>query len=182
MSSQRSNRIVLSAGIFYLVLFLIVFAVDAGFGPILKFPKPGPEFLKKLGVDLLWGAAAGIILVIASRIALKLWPVFRDVTETLRETIGPLTWSEAFLIAILSAIGEEFLFRGLIQHYAGIVVTSILFGLLHTGREKRFFAWTLFAALVGYVFGVLYVKTQDILCPVTAHFVVNFLNLKSERT
>jgi uncharacterized protein len=82
-----------------------------------------------------------------------------------------------FMIAVLPALGEELLFRGVIQkqltrffrnHHAGIWVAAILFSALHMqfyGFIPRMF--------LGVLFGYLLVWTGSIWIPITAHFVNN---------
>jgi membrane protease YdiL (CAAX protease family) len=79
-----------------------------------------------------------------------------------------------FVLAILPAIAEEVLFRGVIQNtlerWAGsglvaVLITSLLFSALHL----QFF--TFFPRfLLGIVFGLLYMWSRTIWLPVIAHF------------
>lgn len=82
-----------------------------------------------------------------------------------------------FMIAVLPALGEELLFRGVIQkqltrffrnHHAGIWIAAILFSALHMqfyGFIPRMF--------LGVLFGYLLVWTGSMWIPITAHFVNN---------
>ena len=83
------------------------------------------------------------------------------------------------VVAVLPAIGEELLFRGVLQKYFckltgnvlwGVVVTSLIFSAIHLqfhGFVPRF--------LLGMVFGYLYVWTGSILTPILVHFANNGL-------
>ncbi len=42
------------------------------------------------------------------------------------------------LVSVFSGVGEEAFFRGALQPVLGIVVTSILFGALHVGPDRRY--------------------------------------------
>jgi hypothetical protein len=73
------------------------------------------------------------------------------------------------LVAVFSGVGEEVFFRGALQPALGLVVTSLLFGVLHVGPDRRYFVWTLWAVGAGFLFGALYIWTGGILAPATAH-------------
>jgi uncharacterized protein len=82
-----------------------------------------------------------------------------------------------FMIAVLPALGEEFLFRGILQRlltewttskHAGIWLAAFLFSFIHFqfyGFLPRF--------LLGLYFGYLLVWSSSIWVPVTGHFINN---------
>jgi len=82
-----------------------------------------------------------------------------------------------FMIAFLPAIGEELLFRGVIQkiftgwtknHHWGIWITAILFSALHI----QFYGF-IPRMILGVLFGYLLIWSGSIWLPVIAHFVNN---------
>lgn len=82
-----------------------------------------------------------------------------------------------FMVAFLPAIGEEFLFRGVIQrsftritknHHFGIWISAILFSALH----MQFFGF-LPRLLLGGLFGYLLVWSGSMWIPILAHFFNN---------
>jgi membrane protease YdiL (CAAX protease family) len=85
------------------------------------------------------------------------------------------------VIGILPAVGEEFLFRGLLQNlfmkisaspHVAIWLTAFLFGALHFqfyGLVPRM--------LLGVLFGYLYLWSGNLLIPIFAHFINNALSL-----
>ncbi len=82
-----------------------------------------------------------------------------------------------FLIAVIPAIGEEFLFRGVIQRifidwtkniHAGILITSICFSAFHF----QFYGFIPRMAL-GILLGYLFVWSRSMWLPVIAHFANN---------
>ncbi|MDD4226933.1 MAG: CPBP family intramembrane glutamic endopeptidase [Mariniphaga sp.] len=94
------------------------------------------------------------------------------------ETIGGLLFN-LFMIALLPAIGEEFLFRGVIQriftnwtrnYHWGIWISAILFSALHL----QFYGFVP-RLLLGVLFGYLLVWSGSMWLPVTAHFLNNGL-------
>ena len=81
------------------------------------------------------------------------------------------------MIAILPAIGEELLFRGLIQRYLiewlknkhiSVLITSILFSALHL----QFFGFFP-RLLLGVFFGYLLLWSRNLWLPILAHFINN---------
>lgn len=82
-----------------------------------------------------------------------------------------------FMIAFLPAIGEELLFRGVIQriftkmtsnHHLGVWISAILFSALH----MQFFGF-LPRMLLGALFGYLLVWSGSMWLPIIAHFLNN---------
>lgn len=78
-------------------------------------------------------------------------------------------------IAIIPALVEEFIFRGVILNFLrkhgdgfAILVSSILFGIFHGN-----FVQIPFAFIVGLTCGVLMVKTNSIIVPMLLHFLNN---------
>jgi uncharacterized protein len=81
------------------------------------------------------------------------------------------------IIAVIPAIGEELLFRGIIQrlfsewtrnHHAGIWISAIIFSALHL----QFFGF-LPRTMLGILFGYMLVWSGKMWIPITAHFVNN---------
>lgn len=81
------------------------------------------------------------------------------------------------MIAVLPAIGEELLFRGVVQKlmhqwfrnvHVAIVVTAVIFSALHL----QFYGF-LPRTLLGIMFGYLFVITGSLWVPVLAHFINN---------
>jgi len=85
------------------------------------------------------------------------------------------------IMAILPAIGEELLFRGLLQQYfiklsknahIGIWITAIIFSAFH----MQFFGF-LPRMFLGLVLGYLFYYTNNLWYPIAFHFVNNALNV-----
>ncbi len=85
------------------------------------------------------------------------------------------------MVAILAGVGEELLFRGALQTkigdwttpLIGLTITSLLFGLAHA-LSKLYF---LFAVAVGGFLGWLAWRYDDLVAPMVAHSVYDFLAL-----
>ena len=122
-------------------------------------------------------AAIGALLSGAWELARRRLPSARTVEHHFAEVLGPITVSEAIALAVLSAIAEEFFFRGAVQDAWGFLPAAALFALLHLGPGRELRLWTLFAALAGLVLGGLVVWRQSLLAPTVAHALVNGIGL-----
>ena len=86
-----------------------------------------------------------------------------------------------FVIAVIPAIGEELLFRGLLQnilkrifknYHVAIWIAAFLFSAIHF----QFYGF-IPRILLGALFGYLYVWTGNLLIPIVAHFLNNGISL-----
>lgn len=87
-------------------------------------------------------------------------------------------WAALLFVAILPAILEELIFRGILYQKLGrfgekpyVLLSGLLFGLFH-GNASQF----LFAMVLGCCFALLVSRTGTILYGVMLHFLVNFLS------
>ena len=93
---------------------------------------------------------------------------------TLQSLIAP-----ALIMIICTGLIEELIFRGLVQHNAirvlgtriGIIITSIVFGFLHTGNLNMVSVF--FAAGVGFIYSLVRLRTGSILGISLSHGVLN---------
>lgn len=163
-------------GLIYFVLFVIPIALNKQ-NAFLKFPKLDENFQLRMIIDIGLGAAIGLLIVLISWMLTKFTKIFQELVEVLNSMLGPLTVLEIFFIAAFSSIAEEFFFRGLVQEKLGIVIATVLFGLLHSGPGKKFLPWTAFALVMGALMGGVYEWRQNLMAPIMIHFVANFVNL-----
>jgi membrane protease YdiL (CAAX protease family) len=134
--------------------------------------------------DSLIGMAAALALGIVNYLLLTRAPanwIVDGVRTTYREVIVPLfgRLSLAGTIAIGAAagIGEEWLFRGILQPTVGLAAASVLFGVAHIGglRMLPFGVW---ATGMGVVMGSLALATGGLVAPMIAHGVYDMLALE----
>lgn len=91
------------------------------------------------------------------------------------------SWLDFALISLLAGVGEEALFRGLMQTglteplglWWAIVLTSLVFGLVHFVS----LGYAIYAAIVSVYLGWLFVAFNNLLVPIIAHAVYDFLAL-----
>ena len=91
--------------------------------------------------------------------------------------VGPLTPSEALLVAGLSGLGEEVLFRGALLPLAGLPLTTGIFMLAHLPPERRLWPWTASAGVMGLVLGAAAQASGDLVIPVFMHAAINAVGL-----
>ncbi len=127
------------------------------------------------------GLAAGLLLVVTSRAAVARFSWARLLSNELRPFARGLSSAQIAAIASLSSIGEELLFRGLLQPWLGLLPASVLFGALHQVGGPARIVWMTWATAVGLLLGAIFSATGSLLGPIVAHAVVNALNLASLR-
>jgi membrane protease YdiL (CAAX protease family) len=135
------------------------------------------------------------LLLVCERVQ---WRPVQDVRRVLDDLIVPMfkNWSLAELagVSFLAGVGEEMLFRGVLQAAtaewtgdflphspAGAIVgnwialagVAILFGLLHAANA----AYAVLATLMGLYLGWLWIATGNLAVPMVAHAVYDFLAL-----
>jgi uncharacterized protein len=124
------------------------------------------------------GLVAGLLLFalwvgLAPRVA-----VLRGLAQGLGEAIGRPSWAGCLVVAACSALGEELLFRGVIQERLGLVAALLAFAAAHVPWERRMAPWPFVALASGVALGLLYARTGALVAPFVAHLVVNLFGLR----
>lgn len=81
---------------------------------------------------------------------------------------------DIFFLALVIAISEELLFRGVIQTTFGYVAASIIFALVHFRYLKKpvlFISVLLLSFYIGFLFKI----TGNLFVTITMHFIIDFL-------
>lgn len=149
----------------------------------------GVDPLRDFGVGwqaILWGlpAAGGMLLLLFAMERLSIQEL-RRIKELLLEFLGrPLAecrWYELILLAGLVGYSEELLFRGFLQPWcersmsktAALVVSNVLFGLLHAVTPLYF----VLAGLIGAFHGWLLDASGErrLLAPILAHATYDYV-------
>ena len=162
--------------IIYFLLFFIAIAFN-DHSPFMKFPKLDGTFGSVMLLDMMISIGIGLLIVMVSWGIGRISDSFRNLARSFKDLLGPLSFSEIFFIAAFSSVSEEFFFRGLLQEKIGLVFSSTIFGMLHSGPGRKYLPWTIFAVGMGFVLGLTYQWRKNLLVPVIIHFVVNLLNL-----
>src|SRR3954451_13332700 len=147
-----------------------------GHNPLIKFSWGLPAAL--------WGIAATLPLLVLLWLILR-WPIgpLGKIRDFFEEEFIPLlagcSWSDMALIALSAGVGEEMLFRGVLQSSLGaklgigwgLAVASILFGLLHPISIPYIFA----TVAVGLYLGVELLVTGNLLTVMVTHALYDFI-------
>jgi membrane protease YdiL (CAAX protease family) len=128
--------------------------------------------------DAAVGLAVGLALFTIQAALTPRVPALRGLAQGLGEAIGRPGWIGCLLVAGASALGEELLFRGVIQERLGLAVGVVAFALAHVPWERRMLPWPLLALGSGLVLGLLYERTGAVVAPFVAHLAVNLLGLR----
>jgi membrane protease YdiL (CAAX protease family) len=132
----------------------------------------------RFGASLLLGLALAVVLVVSTRIAVDRWQWARRLHADLRPVARNLTLPTIVIIAVLSSLGEELFFRGLLAPLlGGILLQAVLFGLAHQVGGPSRWVWVAWASLVGLAFGAIFALTGSLVGPIAAHAIVNGYNL-----
>jgi uncharacterized protein len=148
--------------------------------------QPPLESFHWEGQSAVMGLAASIPLLALFLICIR-WPlgplarIKEFANEVIRDWLAPCTLVDLALISLMAGIGEEMLFRGVLQprfqHWFGIwwglTATSLLFGLFHPITP----AYVVLAALMGAYLGWLQMLTGNLLAVIIAHALYDFLAL-----
>ena len=135
-----------------------------------------------------WALGRGLVATLPM-LALFFWlyhsslPALRRLRDQVEWLVGELfpvgSRAQFALVAVLAGVGEELLFRGVLQSllvgwttpFVGLVLGSLLFGLAHALSRMYF----LLATLIGFYLGALVMQTDDLVAPMVAHALYDFL-------
>jgi membrane protease YdiL (CAAX protease family) len=172
---------------------IIIFAVffEAGLAPFSLvlgwlFGHPPLEGFVWSLRDALWGAGAAFPLIVLF-LAVLAWPIgpLARAKRFCEKEVVPLfdksSWSELALISLSAGVGEEMLFRGVIQasltHWLGmswgLALASMLFGLLHPIS----LAYIVIAGFLGLYLGAVWVANGNLLAVMVTHALYDFAAL-----
>ena len=142
MSVLKKNSILKSCLQLYLPIFIIGVIWDrlSGYNYTDSFFRIN---FTNLGIGIL----IGVGLVIFTYISLLIIPSLKRMETFFKDIIGDINLGTIFALAFLSSFAEEILFRGVLLHYTGFWISSIIFGLLHFPVKKFLVPWTVFAHL-----------------------------------
>jgi membrane protease YdiL (CAAX protease family) len=130
-------------------------------------------------------ATAPLLLLLWCCLRPRSGPIARLV-RLVEDRAGPLfagsSVASVALVAALAGLGEEALFRGVVQTallerlpaWAAVAATAALFGLAHFLS----LSYALLASLVGAYLGWLHLATGNLLAPILAHALYDFVALR----
>ncbi|MFC9597147.1 CPBP family intramembrane glutamic endopeptidase [Peribacillus butanolivorans] len=124
---------------------------------------------------LLFGIPAGIIVILFDLFMMRVTPSSYQDDGGINERIfSSLSYSMIFVVALVVAISEELLFRGVLQTHLGLLWTSIIFAAVH---YRYLFNWFLLlnVLVLSFFIGFLFEWTNNLLVTITAHFLIDFI-------
>ncbi|MEL6455750.1 MAG: CPBP family intramembrane glutamic endopeptidase [Cyanobacteria bacterium J06623_5] len=127
------------------------------------------------------GVVCGLGISAVSALVYKLWPAYqRSADVYLSFVLAPLLLSDSIWIGLLPGMSEELLFRGTMLpavglNLTGLVVSSLCFGILHMSGPRQW-PYAIWATAIGFVLGGSALLTGNLLVPIVAHVVTNFVS------
>lgn len=168
------TQVLVAMGVTAVVLLLISkLWIQFGAAPLLP--------VRWLGDSILLGVGLGLAITVASSVIYAVWPAYRHSADFYLEMVlRPLVWPDLIWLGLLPGLSEELLFRGVMLPAFGfdgpaILFSSLCFGVLHLSSLKQW-PYVVWATLIGAVFGLSAVMTNNLLVPITAHVVTNFVS------
>lgn len=157
-----------------------------GFSPLsrIRWSETPAYFLRDVGMGCLAAVPLLVILILLERSS---WTRIRRLRAIVEEFVVPvfrgLSIPELAALSMAAGLGEELLFRGLVQGGLAVwiggsggptialVVASVLFGLCHFVSIEYFAV----ATIVGFYLGLLFQQLDSLIVPVVAHAGYDFL-------
>jgi len=167
------------------------YAVEGGLGVLAVGIAwaAGIPLADELGFSLAavgWGLLATLPMLLALLVLTHVsWAPIARIREIVRlfarQLLIGASWLEIATLCALAGIGEELLFRGVIQTLIadrtnvalGVLWSGVLFGAVHFLTTTYF----VLAVCVGWYFGWLYVATESLTAPIVAHAAYDFVAL-----
>ncbi len=125
---------------------------------------------------LYWGLVATVpmfgLFLVTNR-----FPIgpLRGIKQFLHDALGPslvaCRWYDLLLLAAVAGMGEELLFRGVLQPLLGNFWSNVIFGLAHLITLP----YAILAGLIGGYLGWLLDQSDNILAPIITHGLYDFL-------
>ncbi|SHF57574.1 CPBP family intramembrane glutamic endopeptidase [Ornithinibacillus halophilus] len=124
---------------------------------------------------VLFGVLPGFIIVIIDFILMKIVPEKHyDDGGINKRVFESMNKREILLFAILVAVAEELLFRGVIQTTFGYIFASIVFAIIHVRYLKKPILM-ISIVITSFLIGYLFLITENLLVTITAHFIIDFI-------
>lgn len=168
------TQVLIAMGVTALVLLFIA-KFWLHFGSVTLLPLHGTSEALLLGL----GIAVGITVL--SSLVYRFWPGYRQSADFYLEMVlKPLVLPDLIWLGLLPGMSEELLFRGVMLpavglNVTGVVATSLLFGVLHMSGPQQW-PYVVWATAVGLLLGFSALWTGNLLVPIVAHIVTNWLS------
>ncbi|MGE0325208.1 MAG: lysostaphin resistance A-like protein [Polyangiaceae bacterium] len=124
------------------------------------------------------GVGVGVVVVVLTRVCVVRFAWARQLHRDLRPVARGLSPVGLLVLAVLSSLGEELLFRGALQPIAGVWLQALIFGVVHYVPGPSRWVWASWAAAIGLILGLVYAATGSLVGPLLAHALINAVNLR----
>lgn len=163
--------LLLSAITAYIILFSIFYKQD-----FKLLAHSFKEHTKKR--DLLYGLLLGILIVIVAGLISRILPQPSSANNTSLLVQYNMLIAGVFVILIAPVL-EEILFRGILVDKVGVVLSSILFSVIHIGSGDLYSIIypAIIIFIIGSALGTTYKKTKSLLLVILAHSIYNIFIL-----
>lgn len=142
---------------------------------------PDPWLAAPPTISVALSAVLGVLLaafiVVSTRLAVAHFAWARRLHTDLRPVARDMTMAHILVLAGLSSLGEEFLFRGLLVPVLGVSAAAGVFGLVHQIKGPSRWVWTGWAMVTGSALGAIFAATGSLVGPLLAHAIINMVNL-----
>ena len=180
-SKPRVNLTALRAFIGYGAMSAIAVTVALVLrdGPAWEHPAPWLTLKKPAAIALSAGLGflLSLLVIGATRVVVARFSWGRRLHRDLRPMARDLSTGHIFLLAGLSSLGEELLFRGLLLPAIGVGMSAALFGLAHQIAGPSRWVWVGWAMVIGVGLGAIFTATGSLLGALLAHAIMNTVNL-----
>ena len=173
-STTNRSQILLLLGVTAIVL-MVISQVWLRVSPVvmLKLTWNSTHFLL--------GAGLALVVSLASTVVYRVWPSYRESANYYLDLIlHPLVLPDLIWVGLLPGLSEELLFRGVMLpefglDWGGILLSSLCFGALHMTNWQHW-AYVVWATLIGMAFAWSAVATGNLLVPIVAHVLTNWIS------
>ncbi|TSB46876.1 CPBP family intramembrane glutamic endopeptidase [Alkalicoccobacillus porphyridii] len=168
-----SRELIIQAYITQLILLMIIVVLLLGFKehvhPVFQMNR------LDIGQAIWLGSLTAVLVVIAEWFLLKnVSPKALDDGGINNKLFSTMSHSHIVGFCMIVSIIEEILFRAILQTLLGLVGASILFALVHIRYLRKPLLFSVLI-IVSFLLGVLFHLTENILVPITAHFLINVI-------
>jgi membrane protease YdiL (CAAX protease family) len=92
----------------------------------------------------------------------ELFPSYAQHRIFLRKLLGESRWIDVLSLTVLASLGEELLFRGVLQPYVGLSITSLVVCILHISPYGLLTAWSGYAFCFAFLQGILFAYSHSL--------------------
>ncbi len=146
--------------------------------------RPGVGTVLYLGLTKpIWAFLRGLVLFLGILGILMVFGLIIDAfgykpKNPVVDALAPLiTWRVALFLSLTAGIGEEILFRGVLQPWLGVWGQAVLFGLAHVGYGTPL--QVIIPFLMGLGFGFLRKRGESLITMMTAHTLYDLVSFYS---